>query len=56
MRQAEGSESKERLTHEQLMKIQTYPTHWQGTLLRVAKPGESIDGVYDRSKAFEDMM
>lgn len=56
MRQAEGSESKEGLTHEQLMKIQTYPTHWQGTLLRVAKPGESIDEVYERLKDFEAFM
>ena len=51
-----SSGSKPELTHDQIMKIQTYPTHWQGTLRRVVKPGESVDDVYEELKDFEAFM
>ena len=56
MKEQEDSETNNRLTHEQIMKIATYPTHWQGTLLKAVKPGESVDEVYEELKDFEAFM
>ena len=44
------------LTHAQIMKIATYPPHWQGTLLKAVQPGESVDEVYEELKDFEAFM
>lgn len=50
------SESKPVLTHDQIRKIMTYPRHWQPTLFKVVKPGESVDDVYEELKDFEAFM
>jgi predicted transcriptional regulator len=44
------------LTEEQIKEIETYPTHWQPTLMRAAKKGESVKETYERLKGFEMLM
>lgn len=56
MKQQEESVIKNQLTEDHIKEIKNYPDYWQNTLMRIVRPGESVEEVYNEHKELENFL